>query len=779
MEMSICLLKGNQAEIEELTIREKVYFDENIWINVSNALARYPDIDKVPIFADNDSMLYIAEDSPKLTGLMLKLCELAKDDQIWKEVSSVHIKGMNEVLFYLERLLKRKGIPVSVEGDAWEKLGVFSASRKYSQGSQIVGEDGLWIEQLYARMEAEGRKLIWNQKRWKNFCKDIKNKNESAIFCAVPGAASELIYDAFLHEGIFPEFIVCQGCYDALCGKKVNTIHGLSGEVWLLAGVSNDTRMNMMFETVVREQGGHFEKIYLLSGIEHILPDVMLCHMIRHCGKVVLMGEKRLCNLFEKQCTELGKIEVTYIENKKQILGNANEGREALWFYLDFPSKEAVNEFQEVSVSCMQEGIYLSRYFLNRYMFYGDEYNENCFTREEIVRMKCLKQMQIWIDESGVNHGKQSRKKRNILFTASHLAYIWDGSAPLFKYYMERRDVECTVLFPSIWNILGIGERNLKETVDNIFEIKKLGGKVCFYNNWDSDMKFDICYTSLGFSDWYEGLIDLREISKMVISLQPVAYHTHYYAGNQKFEDMFKECQRKESDYVIASKFMAEWAVQIEEKWKGKLLPIGYPRMDSLYESLHNCTIPGEWEKKIEGKKVIYFTDFHPDLFLYCLEYCKTDKLVLIWRPHPYAYDASPSMRKEIEEWRKKENVIIDANQSYSVAFNISDALVTSFCSSVQINYLFTDKPILILDKGCWRWGENKINFQEEAWYKAAYVANDDKKGREFIDMIMDSRDDKREEKLPYRQLMQQGFDGMVCERIAKVINEKFKEVSA
>ena len=776
--MAICLMDGNSVEIEETLIREKVYFDENIWINVSNVLSRNSDMNEIPIFADDDTILYIAEDSPKLTGLMIKLCELAKDDQIWKEVPSVHIKGMNEVLFYLEKLLERKGVPVSVEGDAWERLGIFSAGREYLNGSQIVGEDGEWIEQLYARLEAEGRKPIWNQEQWENFCKDIKKSDKSVIFCAVPGATSELIYDAFLQKEIFPEAIVCLNRFNALCGKRVKTIHELSGDVWVLAGVSDDARMSVMFEAVTREQGGCLENVYMLSGVERILPDVMLRHMIRHCGKVVLMGEKRLCGLFEKHCTELDKIEVTYVENKEQIAENADKGMEALWFYLDFLSQEAVDQFQEVSASCMQEGIYLSRYFLNRYMLYGDEYSEACFTHEEIVKMKCLKQIQIWIDECSVNHDKQNRGKRNILFTASHLSYIWDGIAPLFKYYTKRTDVECTVMFPSIWNLLQIGVRNLKETVDNITEIKKLGGGVYFYNNWDSDRKFDICYTILGFSEWYEGLIDIREVSKTVVSLQTVAYHTHYYAGNQKFEDMFRECQREESDYVVVSEFMAEWAVQIEKKWKDKLVPLGYPRMDSLYENMHNSNIPSEWKKKVEGKRVIYFTDFHPDLFMYCLEYCKKDKLVLIWRPHPYAYDVS-SMRKDIEEWRNKENVIIDSNQSYSVAFNISDALVTSFCSSVQINYLFTDKPVLVLDKKCWNWGENKIDFREEAWYKAAYVANDEKVGRKFVDMIMDGKDDKREEKLPYRQVMQKGFDGMVCERIAKFADGKLGEMSS
>lgn len=589
----------------------------------------------------------------------------------------------------------------------------------------------------------------------------------------MPGATSELIYDALLQKEIIPEIIVCPDRFRALFGRSVTNIYELSGALWCLAGAREDARMNIIFEEVVRKERGLFEKIYLLSGIERILPDAMLYNMIRYCGKVVLMGEKRVCDLLKKYCIELGKIEVTYVENIEQMVENVNKGMESLWFYLDFPSEEAVNRFKKAAAECMQEGLYLSRYFLNHYMFYRDEYNKACFTYKETIRMKCLKQMQALVDGYSADYNKQNKSKYSVLFTASHLSYLWDGIAPLFEYYTKRVDIECIVMFSSIWDILRAGDRNLKETASNISEIIKLGGKVFFSKNWYPDRKFDVCFTSLGFSDWYE---KGREVSKLIVSLQTTGYHTHYYIGNQKFEDMFSERQREEIDYAIVSTFMAAWAEQREEKWKDKLLPFGYPRMDRLYENIHNCDIPDEWKTKIEGKKVIYFTDFQSTVFKYCLEYCKKGKMVLIWRPHPYDFD-SPGTRERIEGWKNKENVIIDTNQSYNIAFNVSDALVTSFSSSVQINYLFTDKPVLILNKKFWKWGENEVDFQEEAWYKAAYAANDEKACREFVDMIIDGRDDKKEEKLPYRRFMQQGFDGRVCERIAKFIDGKIEKV--
>lgn len=776
--MAICLIEDgiHSVRLEERIIKERVYFDENIWINVANMLSRYPEINQIPIFADdNNSIVCFAKDDPKLSGLMMKLYNLAKDEKIWKEVPSIHITGMNEVLFYLAKISEKKGVAVSVEGNLWEQLGMFTISREYLQGTLIAGEDGAWIDELYIRLETKEEKTVWNQDRWEKLCIDIKEKDQTVAFYAIPGATSELIYDAFLQKGIFPKEIVCQGQFNALYGHKVNDIHELSARICCLAGARDDVRVDMVLENIIREQRGSFEGIYLLSGVECILPDVMLNHMIYQSGKVVLIGEKRLCDLFEKHCTELNKVQVVYLENREQIPENANKYMQALWFYLDFPSEETANQFKEVSAGCMQEGIYLSRYFLNNYMFYEYGFKQNCFTKEETMKMKCLRQMQVLADECSVNQAKQNRRKHNILFTASHLSYLWDGIAPLYKYYMKKTDVECTVMFSSIWDILKVGDRNLKETAQNISEIRKSGGKVCFYKNWNSDRKFDACYNSLGFSEWYG---NGKEVSKIVVSLQTTGYHTHYYIGNQKFEDMFSEHQRKESDYIVVSKFMAAWVVKREKKWRDKLLSFGYPRMDNLYESIQHCHVPTEWKECIAGKKVIYFTDFQSALFMYCLEYCKRDELVLIWRPHPYDYNSSWT-RKRIEEWGNKENVIIDTNQSYSIAFKVSNALVTSFATSVQINYLFTDKPVLILDREFWKWGENGVDFQEEEWYKAAYVAHDERTCREFVDMIMDGRDDQREDKLPYRQFMQQGFDGRVCERIAEFIDQRLEEVTS
>lgn len=627
-------------------------------------------------------------------------------------------------------------------------------------------------------IKIQNRNEVCTADQWENFCIAIKHKALPVMLCVTPGASSELVYDAFVQEGITPQSIFCSDQFQSLYGKKLNNSTASSSKkcIWCLVGNRTDSGIDAMFEDIVCKQDGYRENIYLLSKIGCILPDIGLRHMICQCCQVVLMGEKRMCGLLEAYCRNLGVIEITYVADQDQVKENVDRNLDAIWFYADIPSKGMPKRYRETYEACRQEGIYLSRYFADHYMWFANCSDSGYFAKGEIVCMEALRQMQIMAVRSSERACGQD-SKRQILFLAPEHSYIWYGVAPLFKYYMKREDTVCTVVFPYIWNILRIGERNLKEVAENIAEIEKCGGMIRFDNSWYPDQVYDACYLNLGVSKWYYSEIgnDIRKACKTVISLQSIAYHTHYYAGNDDFEGMFAEKHRDNIDYACTSLFMAEWAAQKEEKWKDKLIPLGYPRMDALYEELGKNKIPEQWKRVTQGKKVIYFNgDLTLRLFQYCYEYCRKDQAVLIWRPHPYDYD-TPHSSKRIERLSGKKNVIIDTNQSYGAAFNISDVLVTTFCSSILVNYLFTDKPVLILDKGYFDLKENEIEFRDEAWYKASYIANDEDTGRKFIDMIMEGRDDKKAEKLPYRQFMQQGFDGKVCERIVSFADDLYR----
>lgn len=758
--------------VKDALITEKVRLNQNVWSDAAGVLNRYPLLGKVPVLADDDSILYLAVNDLLQAQRLMRLCYLIQDDTVWEDVSSVQIDGINEVLFWLKKFLERKGIPVAVSGDGWAELGESSESAELKH-PQYVGEDGNWIDELYVRRRKE-RSRTGSEGYWESFCEHAGQENTKVVFCGRPNTLSEKLYDNLLQEDIYPQTVFCLDGYRTLFGLQTNMPPNTTNIIYCFADNGADIHMSIMFEMIFRRQGGWCDNLYLLSETGRYMPDTGLRSMISHCGKVVVMGDGRLSDLFQSVYAESGA-EIIYAEKEECVTGYAGKYRDALWFYLDFPLKNKESEFEKAAAACKKNGIYLSRYFMDHYRIYENEPDRSEYDQDEADVLTSLGVLQGIADQCGME--SKPSEKQKILFLGAQFSYMWEAIEPLFKYYMQRGDTECTVMFYSVEQIAWVGVRNLREFVDNVSEIQALGGRVYLYHDQFLDAKYDVCYICLGYSHWYHHGIgaDLRSACKMFVSLQTTAYHTHYYIGDQGFAAMFHENHRKGIDYAVVSDFMAEWAKKRDQKWENKLLPLGYPRMDRLYEDLHDANlISKDWESVIKDKKVIYFTAYAVELFTYCLPYCEDDRCVLIWRPHPYDFD-SPRSRERIREWGSRKNVLIDTNKSYSMAFRYSDALVTTYFSSVLVNYLFTDKPILILDKGYLDKHKNQVDYQEEAWYKASYIANDEKAANDFIDMIIAGKDERKVETMPYRQYMQRGFDGKVCERIASFIEDNLK----
>lgn len=754
--------------IEDAVIRDKVYLNKNIWKNIADVLLRYPGISSLPVLSDDDRILYLAEDSPELSEWMMRLCRLEKEAAIWQEIPSVRIQGCNEAFFFFQKFLEEKGIPVYTEGEDWEKTGASSGRGKAPKDAWTITQDGAAVDQLYLK----------NRKNnvLEEFCKEVKENGFEVIFCCAPDAGAEKIYDILLREGIYPQAVWCPEQFHTLYGQKVisGPLQG-TGKVYCFAGKRGNIHIDKMFDTILRRQNGYCGNIWLLSEPGDCYTDELFGHRIRRCGKVVWMGDRRLCRRMQTAYDD-ADVTTVYVHGERQIAESSDRYKDALWFWLDVPSKESLARYLQNYEACRQRGIYLSRYFLDHYRYYEKAERSACFTQDEMAQMLCFQQLQAEFDACRKDAYAPSDRTREILFYGPLYSYSWAGVEPLFTYYRKQKNARCTVVFPSAWEILKIGKRNLREITDIVVSIRKQGGEVGLYEDcWYLDRAYDACYLILGYSPWHAKKGVFR-ISKAVISLQTLAYHTHYYIGDETFERMFGQQHREEIDCAVVSGFLARWAGQKDKKWQDRLLALGYPKMDGLYQELQNCQIPEEWRRVTEGKRVLFFTVWCPQLFQYCLKYCENDKAVIVFRPHPLSFE-SPQMNAFIEEWKNKKNVLIDEHASYGPAFCVSDSLITTFHSSVQINYLFTDKPVLILDKGYLGAEENGVDFREEAWYQAAYAANSQKECEDFIDMILEGRDDKKKEKLPYRRFMQQGFDGKVCERIAAFVEQNYTDI--
>lgn len=348
-----------------------------------------------------------------------------------------------------------------------------------------------------------------------------------------------------------------------------------------------------------------------------------------------------------------------------------------------------------------------------------------------------------------------------ILFYVTEVAHFWDAMKPLFYKYLEV-GANCTVVFPVAERIIevGRGKRNRDRMDSIIAEIERGGGKWFYLNDWNRNFdQYDICFIP---SDYIQVDFQLRKCCRYIVAVQITPIYTHVYVGHSTVEQLFGEENCKIIDYYIVSQFIADWINNKIEFPQGKLLKFGYPRLDDLYKALRSCE---NITAKLNKKKKVFMVVGSKD-YPYWLE-SVSNEAVFIYRPHPFTIEQEEA-DGTLERLRCLGNVIIDNSETYYNAFKISDALISPILCSLATNYLLTDKPVLLLDdvKFETKRMQHVEDYYEEAWYKASYIAKTENDIGEFIKMVEAEEDWLISEHSPYREYMQQHFDGKVCERI-------------
>lgn len=358
----------------------------------------------------------------------------------------------------------------------------------------------------------------------------------------------------------------------------------------------------------------------------------------------------------------------------------------------------------------------------------------------------------------------QTEKKDKVMFYISIHSHFVDSIMPLILRYLQSPK-KCIVVFPvnAMEWIIYEGRENIRRMVKIIKSIEAAGG-AC-YSGLEPGLyseKYSVCYLCSEYSGRLP--IGLRKASRYVVALQTSALYTHCYRIKGRFEENFSDEAREEIDYLVASEYIAEWICERDQRWDKKILRLGYPKLDKLYNILMGTPeIPEEWKEKVSGKKVFLFT-WIDESWMDSLS--KEDDVVAIWRPHP-VFLATVNGRSSVKNIvNKYDNVIIDNMLSYYVAFKISDALITNQVCSVIVNYLYTEKPVCFYDNNEKYYRQCEVDYRQETWYKSAYIASDGVGVMEFVKMIRNGEDSNKEELAVFRRQVVHDFDGRVCDRI-------------
>lgn len=271
-----------------------------------------------------------------------------------------------------------------------------------------------------------------------------------------------------------------------------------------------------------------------------------------------------------------------------------------------------------------------------------------------------------------------------------------------------------------------------------------------------------------------------------------LVYVPYYMSGfSTKHDGMLSFCSSMgviNSDYIILQSENLKKAYEYCGLPVRRLLALGSPKIDAVYKIAEKkYDIVEEWKPVIENRKVILVnTSISTCIQIRewlgeiqkMIEYIlQKDQFALIWRPHPLLWDTIKSTENEkqykalINKIINAKNAVIDENDNAEVAISVSDAMISDY-SSLVIQYNFTGKPSYLLT------GKSEYrNYQVYGDYFSNYFREDGERLEDFLEMLLEGKDFKKEERIRYAKESIVNADGSCGEKVHKMIYEKVMEV--
>ncbi len=355
-------------------------------------------------------------------------------------------------------------------------------------------------------------------------------------------------------------------------------------------------------------------------------------------------------------------------------------------------------------------------------------------------------------------------------FCESCFAYFVDAGTPLVDKYVEKGQ-NCIAIFPRLddaeWSFAGIENlKRLYTTIQSYIE----NGVTCVSqcNKALNNCHIGTCF-NLGYEMTYIPYdMDFGTERKNIV-IQSTPMMTHLYIKGVKKEDesvdtVFDDDMRSNIDFYIGSDYSCDYIVKNSSGWENKVVRLGYPRMDKIFQVMNSeMQVPNEWQDRLNGKTVFFSALYNVEPYL---ELFPKDngRRVLLWRPHPLELRNTEYVER-IKKFEEEYEVIIDLLPNYYVASSVSDALISNVEVSLNLNYLYYQKPILLILK------DSQIgDYEDQAWYMAMYKASSREDIEKFLCMVEKGEYLDKESLDSYRKYMTMGFDGHVCDRIYEFV---------
>lgn len=221
-----------------------------------------------------------------------------------------------------------------------------------------------------------------------------------------------------------------------------------------------------------------------------------------------------------------------------------------------------------------------------------------------------------------------------------------------------------------------------------------------------------------------------------------------------------------------------------------KLLDLGSPKLDAMFEAIKEPKeTPLYWKKIVGDKKVFLFNTGIADLLSIDAWFEQVEQVLnyfmnheqyaVIWRPHPLTEITIKTMRPQLLESfeilenkiKQAANIIVDNSSDIYPAVAASDGIISDY-SSVMLQCIVTEKPILGL-----------LNSQMiatdriyHADYSGCYIVNQDCTVPQFVEMVERGEDHKREDRVSKFKKSVSNADGTCGEKIHKSIKNELMQ---
>ena len=382
----------------------------------------------------------------------------------------------------------------------------------------------------------------------------------------------------------------------------------------------------------------------------------------------------------------------------------------------------------------------------------------------------------------------------HIVFFAE-LGQKWDSMSSVYNAFKKRKDCEVKVVLTPIFRAVQSDEKVKKDVIyeDYLtpmgishipyfqYDISKELPDMAFISNpyesvtiskfWPENIAK---FTRLVYLPYYTDMIINSESSQVHCDFPVAKYAWKIIAQSDKVKDIHKKLAPKRGENVLVT---------------------GLPKWDDIYSlNIDPPELDPSWKIKLKGRKVFLWNshynigsdksallEFGKSIIDF---FSKRKDIALVWRPHPMTETIFklylPQYKAFWEDLKdtvsKSDNMLLDVNPSYQMAFQYSDALISDW-SSLLAQYMMTKKPILWLRK-------EKAN--EDYLSNSRFLVRVDcleqaissEEIYEFINRIIKGIDMNRDSRLLVLQEDLPNFDGNIGERVCslllKELNEEF-----